>query len=297
MIKRLFPLVLVAAAASSAVVGCASTVPHELADARVAYKKAQGSSASQMAPADLQTAKEALDRAERQFSDEGNEQSTRDLAYVAQRKAELAMIQAQLVSASRDKDAAQQGLLDTATMTAEQRNAQLQQTNQNLQRTNAQLEQERTARAEAEKRLKDAMARLNAFAAIKEEPRGMVITLPGGVLFESGKFALLGTAQEKLNQVADALLQNRDATMVVEGHTDSQGDPKMNQKLSEDRAKSVRDYLVSRGIASDRITSAGFGQDRPVADNKSAEGRANNRRVEIVVNGGNKGPSTRAAGL
>ena len=272
MIKRLFPLFLLAASVAP-MVGCASTVPHELADARVAYQKAQGSSASQMAPADLQTAKESLD------------------------KAELAMVQAQLVTAARDKEQAQKGLLDTATMTAEQRNAQLQQSNQNLQRTSQQLDQERTARAEAEKRLKDAMARLNAFAAIKEEPRGMVITLPGGVLFESGKFALLGTAQEKLNQVADALLQNRDATMVVEGHTDSQGDPKMNQKLSEDRAKSVRDYLVTRGIAADRITSTGLGQDRPVADNKSAEGRANNRRVEIVVNGGNKGPTSKAAGL
>ncbi|RYE93395.1 MAG: DUF4398 domain-containing protein [Myxococcales bacterium] len=296
MIKRLFPFFLLAASVAP-VVGCSSAVPHELADARVAYQKAQGSSASQMAPADLQTAKESLDRAERAFKDDGNEPSTRDLAYVAQRKAELAIVQAQLVSAARDKEQAQKGLLDTATMTAEQRNAQLQQSNQNLQRTSQQLEQERAARAEAEKRLKDAMARLNAFAAIKEEPRGMVITLPGGVLYESGKSALLPTAQEKLNQVADALLQNRDATMVVEGHTDSQGDDASNMKLSEDRAKSVRDYLVTRGIASDRITSVGKGETTPVADNKSPEGRANNRRVEIVVNGGNKGPSSKAAGL
>lgn len=286
----------VLASSTASLIGCSEAVPRELADARVAFQKAQSSSAKQAAPADLQTAKESLDKAERSFKDEGNEASTRDLAYVAQRKAELAMVQAQLFIAQRDREQAQKGLLDTATMTAEQRNQQLQQSNQQLQQTNQQLTTERAARAEAEKRLKDAMGRLNAFAAIKEEPRGMIITLPGGVLFESGKSALLGTAQEKLNQVADALLQNREATMVVEGYTDSQGDAAMNQKLSEDRAKSVRDYLVTRGIASDRISSVGFGKEKPVADNKSPEGRANNRRVEIVVNGGNKG-SARTTGL
>jgi outer membrane protein OmpA-like peptidoglycan-associated protein len=71
--------------------------------------------------------------------------------------------------------------------------------------------------------------------------------------------------------------------MVVEGHTDSQGGDTYNQDLSQRRALTVRDYLVTRGVASDRVTSQGFGSSRSVADNKSAEGRANNRRVEIVV--------------
>ena len=71
--------------------------------------------------------------------------------------------------------------------------------------------------------------------------------------------------------------------MVVEGHTDSQGADAMNQELSQKRAESVRTYLVSRGIAADRITAQGFGPSRPIADNTSPEGRANNRRVEIVV--------------
>jgi outer membrane protein OmpA-like peptidoglycan-associated protein len=71
--------------------------------------------------------------------------------------------------------------------------------------------------------------------------------------------------------------------MVVEGYTDSQGSVASNQDLSQRRAQSVRDYLVSRGIAGDRITGQGFGPGRPIADNASAEGRANNRRVEIVV--------------
>jgi outer membrane protein OmpA-like peptidoglycan-associated protein len=71
--------------------------------------------------------------------------------------------------------------------------------------------------------------------------------------------------------------------MVVEGHTDSQGSDDLNLKLSEDRAAAVRDYLVSRGVAADRLSAVGVGEKRPIADNTSAEGRANNRRVEIVI--------------
>jgi outer membrane protein OmpA-like peptidoglycan-associated protein len=70
---------------------------------------------------------------------------------------------------------------------------------------------------------------------------------------------------------------------VVEGHTDSQGSASFNQDLSHRRAESVRLYLVSHGIAADRVTSEGLGLTRPIADNTSAEGRANNRRVEIIV--------------
>ena len=88
----------------------------------------------------------------------------------------------------------------------------------------------------------------------------------------------------KLNSVAEALTQqDPDSKMVVEGHTDSQGAAAYNQDLSQRRAQSVRDYLVSRGIAEDRVTAQGFGSSRSIADNKSAEGSANNRRVEIVV--------------
>ena len=112
----------------------------------------------------------------------------------------------------------------------------------------------------------------------------MVITLSGGVLFASGKSELLPTAQLKLNSVADSLTQqDPESKIVVEGHTDSQGSASYNMDLSQRRAQAVRDYLVSRGIASDRVTSQGYGFARSIADNKSAEGRANNRRVEIVV--------------
>jgi outer membrane protein OmpA-like peptidoglycan-associated protein len=112
----------------------------------------------------------------------------------------------------------------------------------------------------------------------------MVITLSGSVLFASAKSALLPAAQVKLNEVANALIKEDPLSkIVIEGHTDSQGTAAYNQDLSQQRAQAVRDYLVTRGIASDRITSQGFGLTRSIADNGSAEGRANNRRVEIVV--------------
>jgi len=128
------------------------------------------------------------------------------------------------------------------------------------------------------------MKDLAAIASVKEEARGVVITLSGSVLFASGKYALLNTAMTKLDQVAGALEeQSADKRMVVEGHTDSQGSDATNQRLSLNRANSVRDYLVSRGVASEKISAIGMGSTRPIADNRTPENRANNRRVEIII--------------
>jgi len=139
-------------------------------------------------------------------------------------------------------------------------------------------------RAEADKKLAQAMADLKKIAEVKQEQRGMVITLSGSVLFASNESTLLPAAMVKLNEIADALIKgNPDSNITVEGHTDSQGQRQYNVELGEKRAKAVRDQLVSRGVAADRIKAIGIGPDRPVADNKSAEGRANNRRVEIIV--------------
>ena len=112
----------------------------------------------------------------------------------------------------------------------------------------------------------------------------MVITLSGEVLFASGKAELQPSAQAKLREVAAALTQqNPQATIVVEGHTDRQGSQAFNLDLSTRRAQAVCDYLAMQGVARDRIRAQGLGFSRPLADNKTAEGRANNRRVEIVV--------------
>ena len=149
---------------------------------------------------------------------------------------------------------------------------------------NTALENEKARRQEAEKRATQAAADLAKFATVKQEARGMVITLSGSVLFTSAKWDLSPSAQLKLNDVGNALTQQDPVSkMVVEGHTDSQGSASFNQDLSQHRAQAVRDYLVTRGIASDRISAQGFGLTRPVGDNATTEGRANNRRVEIVV--------------
>ena len=111
----------------------------------------------------------------------------------------------------------------------------------------------------------------------------MVITLSGSVLFATNQATLLPAAQERLNQVAAALLTTRERVLVVEGHTDSRGSESYNLDLSQHRADAVRSYLVSRGYMADRIQAHGIGKARPVSENETAEGRANNRRVEIIV--------------
>jgi len=256
---------------------CASTVPQELTDARLAYQRAQQSQAPQVAPAQLQDAKQALDQAETAFNDDGVEPKTRTLAYVARRKAELAAVQGNMNSAIKERELSEKELLSSATSVAESKSKELNQANQ-------QVQIEKQGREEADRRMRDAMQRLTAIASVKQDQRGTIITLPGGVLFETAKSALLSSAREKLNQVSDALAQDREATVMIEGHTDSQGNEDTNQKLSQARAESVRDYLVQRGVAADRIRAEGKGKSQPIASNKTAEGRADNRRVEIVVN-------------
>ena len=127
------------------------------------------------------------------------------------------------------------------------------------------------------------MAALAKLAAVKEEARGLVITLSGSVLFRSDEATLLPEAQTKLGQVADALMAEKERTIVVEGHTDSQGADAYNLDLSKRRAEAVRSFLVSRGYDAGKVSAVGIGEARPLGDNATAEGRANNRRVEIVI--------------
>jgi outer membrane protein OmpA-like peptidoglycan-associated protein len=266
-------------------VGCGSTLPpKELVDARAAYQTASKGPAGQQAPAELHTAKQSLDQAERSFSDDGDTPVTKDYAYIATRKAQLADASARTLIAQKDREAAER---DYQNLTGEQlRHAQreLSSTKQNLEKTSEQLAAEKVAREAAEKKAAQAMADLQKIAAVKQESRGMVITLSGSVLFASNESTLLPAAMVKLNEVADALIKgNPDSNITVEGHTDSQGQRQYNMDLAKKRADAVQAQLVSRGVAADRIHSVGVGPDRPIADNKTAEGRANNRRVEIIV--------------
>jgi OOP family OmpA-OmpF porin len=100
--------------------------------------------------------------------------------------------------------------------------------------------------------------------------------------FDTGKSTIKPESEPIIVQIVQLLNENADLKLSVEGHTDNVGDAKSNLKLSEERAKSVVAALTKAGIAGSRLSAAGFGQDRPVADNRSEEGRAKNRRVELV---------------
>ena len=280
-------------------IGCsASTPPTELVNARLAYQHAAGSTAAQLVPAELHKAEAALAAAEKSYQDDANSFMTRDLAYVADRKAKMAEAlavtaagTASSAQSTKDYQATQTEIMqktqkDLATQTeaSKNANANLAESQRNNTLKTEQLAAEQKARVDADARTAKAQADLAALAAVKEEARGLVITLSGSVLFASGKSELLPSAQTRLNQVVVALLETKERSLIIEGHTDSQGSSGSNQELSQRRADAVRTYIISRGYDADLVQAHGIGEDRPVADNTSAEGRANNRRVEIIVN-------------
>jgi outer membrane protein OmpA-like peptidoglycan-associated protein len=128
-----------------------------------------------------------------------------------------------------------------------------------------------------------------------KQPRQEVITLSGSVLFRSDDAALLPSAERKLDQVAEVLRRAPDKSVVVEGFTDSRGSRAYNRRLSHARAESVRQYFISKGVPRERIEARGLGADLPVADNGTPEGRANNRRVEVLLEPANAGPAGQVA--
>jgi outer membrane protein OmpA-like peptidoglycan-associated protein len=271
--SRLTPVLIGALAAA-----CAPAMPpQELVDARAQYVTAMSGPAAAETPAQLHTAKTALDQAEKNFRDDGNQPYVRDRAYVALRKTQLAEATARAQLALKAKASAEE-------LADRQQAETLKNTQSALQNTQQALTQEKSARDVAERKAAQAMADLQKIAAVKQETRGMVITLSGAVLFANNEATLMPAAIAKLNEVADALIRgNPDSNITVEGHTDSQGTRDHNMVLSQQRAEAVKTQLVSRGVAGDRIKAVGVGPDRSIADNKSPEGRANNRRVEIVV--------------
>jgi outer membrane protein OmpA-like peptidoglycan-associated protein len=258
--------------------------PQELVDARASYNTAEQGAAPKYKPDMLHEARLALDQAEQSFNSDPNSDTTKNLAYVARRKAQLAEAEGETARALENKNEATSEVSKTQAAQLATTRAELGAVKGDLNKTQEQLAQEQKERAAAEQRAKDALDKLAlASVPVKQDTRGMVITLPGSVLFASGKYELLGSAQAKLTQVADALKDQADHKISVEGYTDSRGSDETNQLLSQQRADSVRAYLVSLGVPGEQIDAHGFGSAKPVASNKSAEGRADNRRVEIVV--------------
>ncbi|TVP89420.1 MAG: DUF4398 domain-containing protein [Pseudomonadaceae bacterium] len=183
---------------------------------------------------------------------------------MADRKVEIARAQAQtrLYEDQREQLSKQRegARLDSRTQEADQSRAQ-------------------AGRLQAETdSLKAQLAALQA----KETERGMVITL-GDVLFATGGYSLRGGTAGDLNRLAVFMQENPERSLVIEGHTDSVGSNQSNQVLSQQRADTVKRYLQSQGVAANRLAASGLGEGSPVADNGSASGRQQNRRVEVII--------------
>jgi outer membrane protein OmpA-like peptidoglycan-associated protein len=256
--------------------------PRALQAARGDFAQAQQGIAMRVDPADVHEAEVALQRAERAWHDSPDDPSTVDLAIIADRRALLAQSQAGVIEAGQQEQQAR-AKLDAA------RAAQLESARNRLGVTEQQLQQTQASAAAEEQKLRDMQDRLQKaretiakIATVKEDPRGMVIELQGDVLFKTGKFDLKPAAMAKLDQIADAL-RGKDQPILVLGYTDDVGTPDHNLSLSLSRAQAVRDYLASKGIPQDLLKAEGKGQEDPVSDNTSIEGRSQNRRVEIVV--------------
>src|SRR6478609_1112192 len=286
LITTLCPLALLVA------VGCAATGPTpELMDARRAYDQARASDAATYSPDKLLSAKQALEKAEDAHADDAGSFKEKSLAYVAQRKAQYASIFGTYEKDRREQVEAEQAYRnkqDVLRRNAEQQATEAQRTLaatwDNLSSARQQLAAQQSQLQSSRAELAAAMASLNKIAQVKEEQRGTMITLDGQVLFVTAKAELLPIAKDRLNQVAQSLKELDDDKLVsIDGYTHSRVADDMNMKLSQDRANTVKDYLVSQGVKPEKVRSVGRGEASPVASNDTPEGRANNRRVEIVI--------------
>jgi len=148
-----------------------------------------------------------------------------------------------------------------------------------LQKEKSGLQQEKS---DLQSRLQGALSQV---ADTRESARGLIVNLPD-ILFDLGQANLKTEAKYVISQLSGILLLMPDLNLRIEGHTDSTGTPSGNLRLSQKRADSVFDFISGQGITATRMTTAGYGQDKPIADNTTNEGRKKNRRVEIIIGEG-----------
>ena len=181
------------------------------------------------------------------------------------------------------------------------------------QKAQAEAEKARLAAEESERQKQEAirqkeemrarlLKQLNQVLDTKDTDRGLVVSMPD-VLFDSGQYTLKPMARERLARISGIVMAYPDLKFKIEGYTDSIGSDQFNQRLSQKRADTVRDYLVDAGVSIENVISQGLGKTDPIADNRTAAGRKLNRRVEMIVSGdvigdvvGTASPSTGAAG-
>ncbi len=208
----------------------------------------------------------------------------------AARAAALVQQQAAQAEAEKARQAAEQAARQQAEAEAARAAAQAQQqaAQADADRARKQAEDADRARLQAEAERGDLRKRLldqlNSVLQTRDSARGLIVNM-SDVLFDTAKYTLRPAAREKLAKISGIVLAHPGLNLKVEGHTDSVGSEEYNQLLSEQRASSVRDFLVQQGVPDISVTSRGFGKTQPAATNDTAEGRAKNRRVELVVTG------------
>lgn len=265
-------------AGSVGLCGCSPPKPpNELQQARRDYQLAATSPESVRAQSDVMDAKKALDRAEASFADSSDSDATKDWSYVASRKAASARAKASALTIIDQNKAAKNELQQARS----QQMAELEKSRGELGTTKDALAREKQARTAADEKTRDALSKLSWLTSTSND-RGLVLTLSGSVLFAVGKSTLLPTAKTRLDEAMAAIKEDGRSIAIV-GHTDSSGDEAMNQALSQRRAEAVKAYMASNGVPADRLKAEGAGESQPITDNTTPEGRANNRRVEIIL--------------
>ena len=273
---------------------CAAAQPsQQLVDARKVNANASQGRAAEYAPADLLEASKLLQQAETAKDGSSVEIQYAYLADRSARRAEsrgtsLYLAKQAGLSEDRYNELQESGRLD-AEQNLDATREELVEVKRQQKDGNAAsktaLAASENARLSAEARAAAAIASLTSLANVKEENNRTVITLSGSVLFQTGASQLIALAKDSLGHVASALKElPPERKITIEGYTDSVGAPETNRALSQARAESVMAYLSGQGISGDRMTAVGHGEDNPVATNDTADGRANNRRVELVIN-------------
>ena len=251
----------------AALASCSSTPDRNarLEDARNSYRDAQSDpQVVNLAALELKEASDALAKANNASNQRQDSATVDHLAYLAQRRVAIAQETAKRKGAEATVSQAD----------AERDKIRL------AARTDEADKSQRQAQ-DSEMRVRQLESQLNELNA-KQTDRGLVITL-GDVLFDTNRAQLKSGGVREVQKLADALKQNPQRTVFIEGFTDSTGTESRNQELSEQRAMAVRDTLLGMGVASNRITTSGYGKSFPVASNNTEAGRQLNRRVEIII--------------
>jgi outer membrane protein OmpA-like peptidoglycan-associated protein len=245
-------------------------------DARViALRRHEQESIAAAQERERQRAEDARARATAAEAEQQREAAQRAQAESDRQAAEQARQQAEAAQAQAEQ--ARQSALEAQRQAEAQRLAAEQQ----AQQANQQAQQAEQQKEELRQRLQQ---QLNSILQTQDSARGLIVNM-SDVLFDTNKYTLKPGAREKLAKVSGILLAYPSLKVQVEGYTDSTGTPEYNQRLSEQRAMTVRDYLVGQGINLNSVSAQGFGQNDPVATNANASGRQQNRRVQMVVSG------------